>query len=220
MKRATNIALKGLLVAGLMVPTALAQSQNHDLGEYAREHKKEKEAEAPTKRVYDNDNLPHEEHISIVGPSEQSANDQKAQKANPHDSTSPPSDTNPKNGSEPGQAADAASAAKTSTTPGDSPDQRQQAYGDWQKKISDQKQALDLVSRELNVLQGEYRMRAAAVYADVGYRLRNAAQWDKEDAQYKEKIAAKQKAVDAAKQQLADLQEQARKSGVPSKLRE
>ena len=62
----------------------------------------------------------------------------------------------------------------------------------------------------------EYRLRAAAVYSDAGNRLRNSATWDKEDQQYKEQIAAKQKAVDAAKQQLAALEEQARRSGVPA----
>jgi hypothetical protein len=69
-----------------------------------------------------------------------------------------------------------------------------------------------LLSRELDVLQREYRLRAAAFYADAGNRLRDAGAWDKEDAQYKQQIAAKQKAVDDAKKQLDDLQEQARKA--------
>jgi hypothetical protein len=211
MKRITYVALKGLLVAGLVVPLAAAQSQSNDLGQYAREHKKEKDTTPPTKRVYDNDNLPHDEHLSVVGPAEPAGTDQSAKGTEEASSQA---------GANPDQAKEAPGGAKTTTAPGESPDQRQQVYGDWQKKIGDQKQALDLLQRELDVLQREYRMRAAAVYADVGYRLRNSAQWDKEDAQYKEKIAAKQKAVDAGKQQLADLQEQARKSGVPSKLRE
>ena len=70
------------------------------------------------------------------------------------------------------------------------------------------------------MLQREYRLRAAAFYADAGNRLRNAGAWDKEDAQYKQQIADKQKAVNDAKQALDNLQEQARKSGVPSSVRE
>lgn len=66
----------------------------------------------------------------------------------------------------------------------------------------------------------EYRLRAAAFYADAGNRLRNSGAWDKEDAQFKEQIAAKQKALDDAKQALDDMAEQARKSGVPSSMRE
>ena len=77
-----------------------------------------------------------------------------------------------------------------------------------------------MLSRELDVLQREYQVRAAAMYADVGNRLRNSADWDKQDAQYKQQIADKQKAVDDAKQKLDDMQEEARKAGVPASARE
>jgi len=76
------------------------------------------------------------------------------------------------------------------------------------------------LQRELDVEQREYKIRAAAFYADAGDRLRNQAEWDKEDADYKQKIADKQKAVDDARQQMNDMQEDARKSGVPSSARE
>jgi len=56
------------------------------------------------------------------------------------------------------------------------------------------------------------------MYADAGNRIRNSAQWDKEDADYKQKIADKQKAVDDAKQKLDDMKEEARKAGVPSAM--
>jgi len=70
------------------------------------------------------------------------------------------------------------------------------------------------------VEQREYQLRAAAMYADAGNRLRNSGNWDKEDADYKQKIAEKKKAADAAKQELDDMQENARKAGVPSSVRE
>ena len=70
------------------------------------------------------------------------------------------------------------------------------------------------------MLQREYRLRAAAMYADAGNRMRNQVAWDKEDAQYKQRIADKQKVVEDAKQKVEDLQEQARKSGVPANMRE
>ena len=66
----------------------------------------------------------------------------------------------------------------------------------------------------------EYRLRAAAMYADVGNRLRNSVSWDKEDREYKQQIAEKEKAVADAKQKLDDMQESARKAGVPSSVRE
>ena len=97
---------------------------------------------------------------------------------------------------------------------------KQAEWKGWQDKLSAQKNAIDLSSRELNVLQKEYQLRAAAMYGDAGNRMRNAAEWDKEDADFKQKIADKQKAVDDAKQKLDDMQEEARKAGVPAAMRE
>ena len=77
-----------------------------------------------------------------------------------------------------------------------------------------------MLTRELDIVQREYQIRAAAMYADVGNRLRNSADWDKQDAQYKQQIADKQKALEDAKQKLDDMQEEARKAGVPSSVRE
>ena len=68
--------------------------------------------------------------------------------------------------------------------------------------------------------QREYQLRAAAMYADAGNRLRNAGTWDKEDADYKKKIEEKKKAADEAKAELENMQEDARKAGVPSSVRE
>jgi len=76
------------------------------------------------------------------------------------------------------------------------------------------------LTRELDVLQREYQIRAAAMYADAGNRLRNSGNWDQQDAQYKQQIADKQKALDDAKQKLDDMREEARKAGVPSSVRE
>ena len=76
------------------------------------------------------------------------------------------------------------------------------------------------MGRELDVLQREYKLRVADMYADAGNRLRNSADWDKQDAQYKQQLADKQQALDDAKQKLDDLQEEARKAGVPSSVRE
>ncbi len=98
------------------------------------------------------------------------------------------------------------------------PDERSEK----QLMVSDldaQKKQLDLLSRELDVLNREYRLRAASYYADAGNRLRDPTNWDKEDAQFKQQIAAKQKELDSAKQHLENVQEQARKAGVPAKLR-
>src|SRR5580698_3289996 len=90
---------------------------------------------------------------------------------------------------------------------------KQAEWKAWQDKLTTQKDQIGLASRELDVLQREYELRAAA-----GNRMRNSAEWDKQDADYKQKIADKQKAVDDAKQKLTDMQEGARKDGVPSAM--
>jgi len=58
------------------------------------------------------------------------------------------------------------------------------------------------------------------MYADAGNRMRNSTDWDKQDADYKQKIADKQKALEDAKQKLDDMEEDARKAGVPASVRE
>ena len=77
-----------------------------------------------------------------------------------------------------------------------------------------------MASRELDVTQREYQLRAAAMYADAGNRLRNSVQWDKEEATYKQQLADKQKALDEAKQKLEDMKEEAVKAGIPSSMLE
>ena len=85
------------------------------------------------------------------------------------------------------------------------------------RRSTSRKRKIDSLNHELDLDQREYRLRAAAQYGDAGNRLRNAAQWDKEDAQYKSDIDAKQKALDAAQQELDEMQEQARKAGIVEK---
>ena len=92
------------------------------------------------------------------------------------------------------------------------------AWKGWQDKLTAQKDAIDLAGRELDVLTREYQLRAAAMYADVGNRMRNETQWDKQEAEYKQKIADKAKAVEDAKQKLDDMKEDARKAGVPAAM--
>ena len=162
------------------------------LGDYARKVRKDPATKAKPK-VFDNDNLPTDDKLSIVG-------------------QPPAAEANDKSGDSKDKDAAAAKPAD------DEQARKQTAWKAWQDKLTAQKDAIDLASRELNVLQREYELRAAAIYADVGNRLRNSAQWDKEDADYKQKIADKQKAVDDAKQKLEDMKEDARKAGVPSAM--
>jgi hypothetical protein len=209
MKRTLFALLAGILMSGIMAPFANAQNTNApdtsanaqepSLGSYARAVKKDKKPQAAAKK-FDNDNLPKDDTISVVG---------NGATASAEASAAPLSDS---------QAA--ANSDKLTVQPGQTQAQRQVVYDQWQQKINTQQSQVDLLQRELDVSQREYRVRAAAFYADAGDRLRNQAAWDKEDADYKQKIADKQKDLDEAKQKVTDMQEEARKSGVPSSSRE
>jgi len=184
-------------------PQPPAQDQS-GLGDYARKVRKDTPVKSKPK-VFDNDNLPTEDKISVVG-------------APPAEGAASPATSTPS-----GDNASAAPAAP-GTTPAGSPQadqaKKQAEWKQWQEKITAQRDQIDLLQREFDVLQKEYQLRAAAMYADVGNRLRNELPWDKQDADYKQKIADKQKALEDAKQKLDDLQEEARKAGVPANMRE
>jgi hypothetical protein len=183
-------ALFTIVAASLAVAQTTTPSPDQSsLGDYARKVHKDPAVKAKPK-VYDNDNLPKEDKLSIVGDATAAAN------------------------------ASADAVPKAADKSDEEQSQKQTEWKGWQDKLSAQKNSIDLASRELDVMQKEYQLRAAAMYADVGNRMRNATQWDKEDADYKQKIADKQKAVDDAKQKLDDMQEEARKAGVPAAMRE
>jgi hypothetical protein len=221
MKRIAYTGTASAFLLGVLVLTSAAQTQTpsnsqsssssassgSSLGEYAKQIRKNSGTTSKPK-VFDNDNLPKEDKLSVVGNATENA-DESA------------------NARSVEEAAPATSSENKQQTPGGeakTPDQEQAekeaAWKQWGDKINSQKEQIDLLARELDVLQREYQLRAAAMYGDAGNRFRNQAGWDKQDAQYKQQIADKQKALDDAKQKLDDMQEEARKAGVPSSVRE
>src|SRR5579862_3674458 len=211
-----------VLLVGLAAMPAGAQNQSssgngQSLGDYAKQIHKEPDAKAKPK-VFDNDNLPKDDKLSIVGvpaaPPSEKSDEAKADAAK----SAEPAADGTKTGNEAKPAAE-----KTAEGAAKAPDDeaaKREAIQQWTDKLNNQKQQIDLLTRELDVAQREYQIRAAAMYADAGNRLRNQADWDKQDAQYKQQIADKQKSVEDAKQKLTDLQEEARKAGVPAAIRE
>jgi LAS superfamily LD-carboxypeptidase LdcB len=201
MKRIAHFWIAAILIAAA---ASVANGQNstdqpQSLGDYARTVRKEKKPSSA--KQFDNENLPVDDKLSVVGGAAASGDQQTAPGAEPT----------------PNQSADAKPAA---TQPGESPEDRQKTYDGWKDKIAAQKAKMDLAARELDVQQREYQLRAAAMYADAGNRLRNSGSWDKEDTDYKKKIEEKKKAADEAKEQLENMQEDARKAGVPTSVRE
>jgi len=217
MKRIAMVTVVGLF--GAVLFGSLARAQNAPLGDYARQARKQKGQQAPAVKSFDNDNLPKNDKLSVVGQAPAATTDGTAASpdASPAsaDGTAPVQAAAPADGNTPANpaAADKASAE-------DEGAQKQKMHKEWQAKIQAQQTQIDTMNRELDLANREYRLRAASFYADAGNRLRNASAWDKEDAQYKDQLAEKQKKLEEAKKQLEDLQEQARKAGLPSSMRE
>jgi hypothetical protein len=178
MKNTKLKAIGALLVLASVV--ASAQS----LGDYARAARKNKDnAEVvPASRQFDNDNLPTDAQLSVVGPPADSAASDK-----------------PANG--PSAAVDPAA-------------ERQKAADELNKKIEEQRVKVDALNHELDLVQREYRLRAAEMYSDPTNRLHNPAEWQSDDAKFKADIDTKQKALDTAKSDLDSMQEQAHKAGI------
>jgi hypothetical protein len=225
MKRMAYVGFAATILLGTLASVSTAQTsggqlppsqvtsnpgtgaQEQPLGDYARAVRKDKKA--PAAKQFDNDNLPTSDKVSVVGGEPASGDNQATSQAGDNSQAG-----------NAGQDADKAEKKPPQITPGESEEDRQRVYAEWQDKIAKQKEQVDLLARELDVSQREYKLRAAAMYGDVGNRMRNEAAWDKEDRDYKDKIAEKQKALDDAKQQMEDMQEEARKSGVPNSVRE
>ena len=190
MKHTKLMAIGTLLLLG--VSGTAAQS----LGDYARAARKKKVEPTSASRHFDNDNLPTNETLSVVGPP-------------------PPANANAGQGAVNASSTQATRAA--TVDPAAAAAERKKAADEWTKKLDQQKQKIDSLNHELDLEQREFRLRAAAYYGDAGTRLRNSAQFDKDDAHYKSDADGKQKALDAARQELDEMQEQARKAGIVEK---
>jgi hypothetical protein len=188
------LALSTVLLGSLAAAQTTSSAPEPSLGDYARKVRKDPNNAKAKPKVFDNDNLPTDDKLSVVGPA--AAADASDKSADGKD----------------------AAAAKPATAADEEEAKKKAMWKSWQDKLTAQKDTIDLASRELDVTQREYQLRAAAMYADVGNRMRNATQWDKEEADYKQKIADKQKAVEDGKQKLTDMQEEARKAGVPAAM--
>ena len=221
MKHITSFGMGVVLLLGFACISATAQNQSQPaepgsssgtpLGDYARHVRKDPDAKSKPK-VFDNDNLPREDKLSVVG--------KPATGENLAPETKPEEAAEPATGSgEPKPATEAKAPANPGPVQGD-PATRKEAIKQWSDKLDGQQQQVELLQRELDVTQREYQVRAAAMYGDAGNRLRNSADWDKQDSQYKQQLADKQKALDDAKQKMEDMREDARKAGVPSSVRE
>jgi len=187
------------LVLVLLAFSSLASSQS--LGEVARRQRQAKKP-ASAEKVYTNENLPTSSSINVVGAEPKPAAEANDNAANAPGAKSP--DAKP----EGERAAD----AKTGGNPASADPARLKA--EFTDKAAGLKKDIAQLERELDILNREFRLRAATYYADAGNSLRDPKKWAEQQREHDALVAGKQKALNEAKQKFADLQEQARRAGV------
>jgi hypothetical protein len=95
-----------------------------------------------------------------------------------------------------------------------STDDKAKAAAALQKKIDAQKAEIEMLTREADIADREFKLQVANYYADAGNSLRDGKKWaEQRDAKEKE-INDKKQAVTNAKAKLDDLIEQARKADI------
>lgn len=194
MKRVVYFALGTWMMVAISATLGMSQSQ--PLGDYARAVKKARAGSAKSAKTYDNDTMPDKATVSVVGAATADADAVPTTTQDQGDASKPPE-----------------------MKAGQSAEDRDKAVGAWKQQIDDQKGKVDLLSREMDVLQRERQIKQADFYSSTARAVQNARGFDEEDAKFKEKIADKQKALDDAKAKLSEMQEGARKAGVPSSQR-
>lgn len=198
MKRTANIF--GLLIlAGLL--TGVAAAQEESLADAARLHKRQQEGKPVATKVFTNDNLPTTETISTVG-------------APPSDASSGSATT--------GDQPTASDAGKTGPDgkPIDPAKERQKTWEEWRDKIQKQKAAVEQMQKDNEEMEKQYRLTAGATYGNPANRINNGEQMAREEAAFRQQMDQRKKAIEDGKQKIDDLQEEARRAGVPSGFRD
>jgi hypothetical protein len=173
------------------IASALAVSASaQSLADAAREQRANK-PETPQAKVYTNDNLPTGGGITVIG------------------APAPAAPATPAKASSTTLAAAATSAADS-----------QKAADKLKADVQAQKDEISRLERELDVATREWKLQQATYYADAGNQLRDPAAFAGRERKFNDETKQKQQAIADAKQKLDDIQEQARKSGLPSSATE
>jgi len=194
-----------LLIAA---PLACAQNDGVSLGDAARAQKAKRGNPSPNAKVYDNDNLPKGGAISTT------TGDYGGIAAAPASKSSSTAATT-------ASTSTAASTAKGKDSKEQTPDEATKAQTDeFAQKVADAKKNITQLEREVDVMQRENRLKAAAFYGDAGTKLRDGARYQADDQKQQETLKAKQDELAAAKAALDQIRDDIRKAGLPSSIGE
>jgi chromosome segregation ATPase len=185
------------LVFAICLFAAAAFAQD-SLGDVARANRAKKHSSGNTVKL-DDDSMPHSTPVSGGADSAKKTDETKADDKKTDEKSTDAKD------------ADAKDAAKKD------PAEAQKAKNEELKKqIDAEKKEIATLQRELDIAQREAKIRASAYYGDAGTMLRDQAKFAEESRKGQDEINTKKQALDTAQAKLADLQELARKAGLPS----
>ena len=206
MKRIAHL-LGFVILAGL--PVGVAVAQDGSLAEAARQHRKQKEGTPTAKHeVFTNDNLPQVETISSVG-------------ASPNDAdAAPQGQTPPDANAEKAPAKDGKDAKATEIKVGDSAADRQKAWEAWRDKIGKQKETVEHLQKDTEQMEKDNQLRMNTYMGSGQSRIYGGAQEAKAELDNQAQMEKRKKEIDDAKKTLDDMQEEARRAGVPSSFRD
>jgi hypothetical protein len=182
-----KVAISILLLAGLV---SWCTAQN--LGDAAREARKNKRASSSSSRVYTNESVSTGRPYagSVSGTAEAAAETPSADK----------------------KSTDAES-KKTEGSDAALEEDKKKTADELKTKLNDARSELGRLQRELDIMQRENRLRTAQFYADAGARLRDEKKYAEQERQNHTDLTAKQRAVADQQKIVDDLQEQARRLG-------
>ncbi|HEY1939609.1 MAG TPA: hypothetical protein VGJ33_16885 [Candidatus Angelobacter sp.] len=181
---------KFCLVFAICLFAAAAFAQE-SLGDVARANRAKKHTNTNTVKL-DDDSMPHSTGASL-------------------DATTKADDKNTDEKSPDAKDANTKDAAKK-----DPAEEQKLKNEELKKQIDAQNKEIATLQRELDIAQREAKLRASAYYGDAGTMLRDQAKFAEETRKEQDEISTKKQALDTAQAKLADLQEQARKSGIRS----
>jgi len=205
--------MKSLLLVGaallVAAPLACAQNDGVSLGDAARAQQAKRGNPSPNAKVYDNENLPKGGAISTTTGDYGGIASAPASKSSSTAATTAASTST------------AATAGKDKGAKDQTQDEADKAQADeFAQKVADAKKNIAQLEREVDVMQRENRLKAAAFYGDAGTKLRDGAKYQAEDQKQQETLKAKQDELAAAKAALDQIRDDIRKAGLPSSIGE
>jgi hypothetical protein len=177
-----------LIIAGTVASLMLSMASAQTLADAARAQQKNKRTGSATGKVYTNDSLGF--HPGTDSSSKSSKDDSK-------------------------KDADSDSKSDKKTDDAASAEDKKKEAEEFKTNFDKQKAELAQLQRELDLLTRENRLRGAAFYADAGTRLRDEKKFADDDRKFQADMAAKNKAIQDAKDKLDKMRDEARRKSIP-----